>query len=61
MFLWWYKNNNKIMTKITSYFIDDNNVLHTWIGNVKHVTISDVVSKEQAEELVDELNAEMED
>jgi hypothetical protein len=49
------------MTKITSYNIDENNVLHTWIGNIKHVTISDVVSDEQADELIDELNAELED
>ena len=51
-------NNNR---KITSYYIDENNVLHTWIGDKKHVTISDVKTKEEAEELIDELNAELED
>lgn len=49
------------MAKITSYNIDDDNVLHTWIGDVKHVTISDVMSDEQAQELIDELNDELED
>ena len=27
---------------ITSYYIDDNNTLHTYIGDLKHITISDV-------------------
>jgi hypothetical protein len=47
--------------KITSYYIDKENTLHTWMGQVKHVTISDVTSDEQAEELIEELNAELED
>ena len=46
--------------KITSYHIDEENVLHTWIGEVKHVTISDVMSDDQAKELIEELDAELE-
>ena len=42
--------------KITSYFIDENNVLHTFIGELKHITISDVFTDEQAEELINELD-----
>jgi hypothetical protein len=43
---------------ITSYYIYDNNVMHTYIGDLKHVTISDVFSDEEAESLIDELNSE---
>ena len=46
------------MNQITSYYIDDNNVLHTYIGDIKHVTISEVFSEEQAESIIDELNSE---
>lgn len=41
---------------ITSYYIDDNNVLHTYIGEAAHVTISDVMSDQQANQIIDELN-----
>ena len=42
--------------KITSYYIDDNNVLHTYIGDFKHITLLDVKSDIRANELIDELN-----
>lgn len=41
---------------IDSYHIDGRNVLHTFIGDKAHVTISDVVSDEQANQIIDELN-----
>jgi hypothetical protein len=44
--------------KITSYYIDENNTMHTYCGNLKHVTISDVMSEDEAEALIDELNEE---
>ena len=44
------------MNKITSYYIDDNNVLHTYCGNYKHLTISDVKSEKKAIKLIKELN-----
>ena len=47
--------------KITSYYIDDKNTLHTWIGEIKHVTISDVMSDEKAKELIEELEAELQE
>ena len=45
-------------TKITSYYIDDNKTLHTYIGSLKHVTISDVRNDKQAKRLIKELDAE---
>jgi hypothetical protein len=44
--------------KITSYYIDENNTMHTYCGDLKHVTISDVMSEDEAEALIDELNEE---
>jgi len=44
--------------KITSYYIDDNNVLHTYCGNLKHFTFEEVYSDKQAERLIDEINNE---
>ena len=41
---------------IDSYHIDGRNVLHTFIGDKAHVTISDVLSDEQANQIIDELN-----
>ena len=46
---------------IDSYYIDDDNIMHTFIGKLTHVTISDVVSDEQAEELIGELNDELQE
>jgi hypothetical protein len=46
--------------KITSYYIDENNTMHTYCGDLKHITISDVMSEEEAEELIYELNDELE-
>ena len=45
--------------KITSYYIDDNYVLHTYIGNKKHITISNVFNEDQAEELVNQLDNQL--
>ena len=45
--------------KITSYYIDDNYVLHTYIGNEKHITISNVFNEDQAEELVKRLDNQL--
>lgn len=42
--------------KITSYYIDDNNVMHTYCGDMEHITISGVYTDEQAERLIDEEN-----
>jgi hypothetical protein len=42
---------------ITSYYIDkEENELYTFIGNYKHVVVSDVYTKEQANKLIRELN-----
>jgi len=42
--------------KITSYHIDDNNILHTYIGDLKHITISDVKTDKRAEYIINEMN-----
>ena len=42
--------------KITSYYIDDNNTLHTYIGDLKHITISDVKTDKRAEYIINEMN-----
>lgn len=42
--------------EITSYYIDDNYVLHTYIGQEKHITVSNVFTDEQAEELINMFN-----
>jgi|TARA_R100000329_G_scaffold130936_1_gene110094 hypothetical protein len=44
------------MGKITSYYIDDKNTMHTYIGDLKHITISSVKNDKQANELINELN-----
>ena len=44
--------------EITSYYIDDNNTMHTYINELKHFTISDIMNIEQAELLINELNNE---
>ena len=41
--------------KITSYYIDDSNTMHTYSGNYKHITISDVKNEKIAEKLIKEL------
>ena len=45
--------------EITSYYIDENNILHTYIGNLKHVTISEVFSEDEAKEIIKELNEDI--
>lgn len=47
------------MYEITSYYIDDNNNLHTYIGELKHVTISNVYSEDEAEGIVNDLNTSL--
>jgi hypothetical protein len=42
---------------ITSYFIDDNSTLHTFIGDLKHITFSNVDSISEAELLIEEENS----
>ena len=43
---------------ITSYYIDkEENELYTFVGNNKHVVMSDVYTEEQANELIKELNS----
>jgi hypothetical protein len=44
--------------KITSYYIDANNTMHTFCGMLEHITINDVMSEDEAERLIDELNEE---
>lgn len=46
------------MEKINSYHIDENNVLHTFIGDLKHITFQDITSNEQAESIIADLNGE---
>ena len=47
------------MEKITSYYIDDENTMHTYIGDLKHITISSVKNDKQAKELIKELNNDL--
>lgn len=42
--------------RITSYYITDDGVLKTFIGNEEHVSFSDVHDKKTAERLIDEEN-----
>lgn len=44
---------------ITSYFIDDEGTLHTFIDEKKHITFSNVESTHQAEILIEEENREL--
>jgi hypothetical protein len=46
------------MQKINSYYIDENKVLHTFIGDLKHITFEDITSNEQAESIIADLNGE---
>ncbi len=43
-------------TKITSYYIDDKNRLHTFINEKKHFTITNVKNDKQAKRIIKELN-----
>jgi len=47
------------MKLTVNYYIDSYNVLHTYIGDKKHVTISNVTSDEEAERLLSEMNKEL--
>ena len=44
---------------ITSYFIDNEGTLHTFINEQKHITFSNVDSIFQAEMLIEEENREL--
>jgi len=44
---------------IDSYYIDMNDVLHTFINESAHVTITGVKTDEQAKEVIEELNLEL--
>ena len=44
--------------KVTSYYIDDHKTLHTYIGESKHITISNVTSDKQAMKLIAEIESE---
>ena len=44
---------------ITSYSLDDEGTLHTYIGDTKHITISNVDSIQQAELLIEEENVNL--
>jgi hypothetical protein len=46
------------MEKIDSYYIDESNVLHTFVGDLKHITFEDITSNEQAESIISDLNGE---
>jgi hypothetical protein len=45
--------------KITNYYIDGKNVLHTFIGNLKHITFKNVYSEDQAKKLIAEENKKL--
>jgi len=44
--------------KVDSYYIDENNNLHTYIKEKKHFIISNVKTDEKANEIIKELNDE---
>mgnify|MGYP003115344113 CR=1 FL=1 len=44
------------MEKITSYYIDDKDTMHTYVGDSKHITISSVKNDKQANQIIKELN-----
>ena len=46
------------MQKIDSYYIDESNVLHTFVGDLKHITFENITSNEQAESIISDLNGE---
>lgn len=41
---------------VTSYYIDENKILHTFIGELKHLTFENVQTEEQAEEIINQIN-----
>jgi hypothetical protein len=43
---------------IDRYYIDENNVLHTFIGKEKYITFEFITSDEQAKTIIDGLNGE---
>lgn len=44
--------------KITSFYIDENDVLHTYIKQLKHVTFENVKTEAEAEKLIREYERE---
>lgn len=53
--------NELIPAKITSYHIDEDKTLHTFVGEIKHVTFSEVNNDDEAQTLIDEENAQLKD
>ena len=43
---------------IDKYYIDESNVLHTFIGDEKYITFENITSDEQAQTIIDGLNGE---
>ncbi len=43
---------------IDRYYIDENNVLHTFKGVEKYITFENITSDEQAQTIIDGLNGE---
>jgi hypothetical protein len=43
---------------IDRYYIDENSVLHTFIGDEKYITFDYITSDEQAQTIIDGLNGE---
>ena len=43
---------------IDRYYIDENNVLHTFKGDEKYITFENITSDEQAQTIIDGLNGE---
>ena len=58
----WESNNPQIQLPfyimIDRYYIDENNVLHTFIGDEKYITFDYITSDEQAQTIIDGLNGE---
>ena len=43
---------------IDRFYIDENNILHTFIGIEKYITFENITSDEQAQTIIDGLNGE---
>ncbi len=43
---------------IDRFYIDENNILHTFRGNEKYITFENITSDEQAQTIIDGLNGE---
>ena len=43
---------------IDSFYIDENNILHTFVNGEKYITFENITSDEQAQTIIDGLNGE---